>query len=283
MPTEPVNRHLKSGKIVRNAIVKFRPKAVAKVNVLPIAEDAAAVDYGAVLDDLHSRLIWVHDDLFAADSAYMVELADDTKRQKQRDTDFKALTRAMVRVRGLFVNCYEPVRIEEFGFHRQLHRDPEKLLLQGQQLVNRLRESDLPLPEAISEGVAQNPLELANIVEAPLKQLEESLKHVSDEFRDAQLIRPDHDESGQRLKRIFDGAALIARGIFLLADEKELADRVKPSTTKSGQTERDPDEIFDEIQDQPDEDDPTEPAGDTPAETDFEFPEDDSDGSFEEP
>ncbi len=281
MPTEPDSEHIKSANIVKSAIEKFRPKAVEKLGHLPVAEGVTPIDYGAVLDDLHGRLTWIQDDLLSNGSAYSVELANDRKRILQRDDDAKALTQKMVQVRGMFQNCYQPVRIEEFGFPRNVHRDPEKLYLQGKELILRLREPELPLPDPPSEETAQDPAHLADLVEKCLKPLDDSLLHVRGERRGAQVAKTEHDESVARFKRIFDGSAFMARGIFLLADEKELADRVKPSSTKSGVTERDPDDLLEE--DDQETGDPFEGAED-PAETDSEFPDDDSESTeLEEP
>ena len=262
MPTETTNKRLKSAFVVLSAIDEFRHRALPGLAAQPTAAEAPQIDYGEWLDALHAQLSWSYNDLFRKDVTYIHELADDTKYFRQRDEIGGNLSEVILRCRGIFDNGYKPANIEEFGFPRNISQDPEQLFQQGQHLDERLREPGLPLPKPLSEKLAIDPTALADVVKSWLTQFDEALAHVRRERREATLARLARQEAVASFDDKFLWVSRTTESLFSLAGEKELAKRVRPSVTRPGRTETDPDEILSETgQAAPDFDqaDPTEP------------------------
>lgn len=270
MPTEAAIGRLKSAFVVLSSIDEFRGQVLPKLAARPAADDQPPVNHGDMLDYLRGQLVFAYNNLFKKDFDYTLELADDQKYFDEREETNDDLRQVMIDSRGLFVHLYRPANVEEYGFPGTLDRDPEGLYQQGRHLDQRLRQPDLEPPKAWTDKVVIGPVTLADEVSPLVEKLGTVLEHVRRERKEATTAQQARNAALDAFDNTFLWVSRTCESLFNLAGEKELAKRVRPSASRPGRTEQDPDSSLDETgQPPPDfnEADPEEPlpGSDDPA------------------
>lgn len=241
MPTDAVNGRLKSAFVVLSSIDEFRSRVVPKLAARPVPEGQPMVNHDEFLDSLRGQLVWSYNNLFQKDFNYAQEIADDQKYFDDREDASRDLRHVMIDGRGIFEHCYRPANISEFGFPNELARDAEGLYQQGRHLDQRLREPDLPVPTPWSAKLVVGALDLADEVSPRVARLEAVLAHVRQEKKELTTAQMARNEAIQHFDQTFVWVSNTCESLFSLAGEKELARRVRPSSTRPGRTEEDPD------------------------------------------
>ena len=179
------------------------------------------------------------------------------KLRDEREALFARLARLIARLRLTLINQFVAPRLDDLGLENETARSPIPLLRQadrigqvfvGEGVAKLLGESIFEQPV----GAASQAAELAPVAEALRRILEEvdDARRQLDEGVVAKEERmKDHDQVFLRTARSFED-------FCRLAGEQKLAERVRPSKDRPGQTEEEP----------PEDDPPAEAAADSDSE-----------------
>lgn len=187
----------------------------------------------ATLDLLRNALRSSRDAMVQADSAHEGELADDSGARDARDNAAAKLNEKVVELRSLITGMYgaATARAVVVG---QTPQDPVALERFAGEVAQNLGTVTLPEPRFAGAGLdaraVQQDLSLAREV------LQSALTQVASETREAQATLAKKNQAVEEYDRVFTGVATSLSGLFTLAGERELAEKVRPSTRRPGQT-----------------------------------------------
>lgn len=189
---------------------------------------------GAAIIRAHGLLIQRRADaLEIADRAHDEELADDAAPRSDRDNAIEAITARLAEIRDVVGIVADPALQKRLGLTLQPSRlTPDELIQAAKIVADRLRT--IPLPER--RGVRVDAIELAVSLDALSRELDAALAAVDRELREAEATLQTKHQAMTTYDKTFTGAAAALSALFNLADEPELARRVRPSTRRPGQT-----------------------------------------------
>lgn len=182
------------------------------------------------LDDAGKRMV-------AADEAHIAELADDAAPREARDSAATALYDEIVDLRDWLKGLYGAGALRPLGFSSDTPRDPVALERFAGEVMSALGKATLPKP--LRKGVKWDPGETLEKLGAMRAALNTHLKDVAREVREAQATLRTKNDALAAYDERFGRAASFLVGLFNLAGETALADRVRPSARRPGQTEVD--------------------------------------------
>jgi hypothetical protein len=172
-----------------------------------------------------------------ADEAHEAELRDDQEPRDLRDKMAVEVYERLIGLRDSTVAMYGVGVARELGLVGETPTDPVVLLRQGTQVANAL--SKIKLPPSRLPGTSLDPAALRTALMATLGALEGHLNDVARETREAQATLTAKHRAINNYTRNFSGTADALSGLLLIAGEPELAERVRPSRRRPGQTEED--------------------------------------------
>lgn len=170
-----------------------------------------------------------------ADEAHIHELSDDDPVRRSRDEAHAALNEELVELREWMTGLFGARAVRALGFAAETPRDPAALAHFAGEVVKSLREKDFPPPKR--EGVSWSKTKEADKIDKLRSKLDTAIADVVREAREAQGTLADKNAALATYDTAFSRASKVLEGLFTLAGETALADRVRPSTRRSGQTE----------------------------------------------
>ncbi|MEZ4313929.1 MAG: hypothetical protein R3F14_38395 [Polyangiaceae bacterium] len=173
--------------------------------------------------------------MVAADEAHLSELSDDNGPREARDAAAAALAEEIVSLREWVTGLYGSKAGRALGFSDQTPRDATALARFAGEISAALRNATLPAPRR--KGVKWAAAEAADTLDGLRAPLESALAKVALEAREAQATLADKAAAIDRYDDVFRRVAMFLVGVFTLAGETALADRVRPSSRRPGQTE----------------------------------------------
>jgi hypothetical protein len=173
------------------------------------------------------------------------ELVDENDRRaallKARDGDAGKLRRRIVGLRRIIFGCYAAPEAAKLGLVGRFSREPIALLRQSELICKRLQGDDLA--QTLGEPLFDPPIDpepFARQVEPDIEVVRQSFDaHHRSKRRLDQLLAEkktamaDYNVTFLRVARQFED-------LCRLAGENDLADKVRPSASRPGQTENDP-------------------------------------------
>ena len=238
MPSKQVVDRTKSGDAV-SAAATIHAERVAQVvgNVFsPFLEKGEKMPDVRLLSILVGR--WLSKagaQMAEADEAHIHELSDDDPARERREKAQAALSDEIVELREWMSALFGARAVRSFGFSTETPRDPTALSRFAGEVCKSLREKDFPKPKR--EGVTFAPAKEAAKLEKLRKELDEALAEVAREAREAQGTLAKKNTAIAGYDDTFRRGAKYLEGLFTLAAEVELAERVRPSSRRPGQTE----------------------------------------------
>lgn len=189
---------------------------------------------GADIIRAHGHLIQRRADaLEIADRAHDEELADDAAPRADRDNAIEAIATRLNEIRDVVGIVADATLQKRLGLTLQPSRlTPDELIQAAKTVADRLRT--IALPER--RGVRVDAHELADSLDAHSRELDAALAAVDRELREAEATLQTKHQAMSAYDKAFTGAAAALSALFNLADEPELARRVRPSTRRPGQT-----------------------------------------------
>lgn len=238
MPSKQIVARTKSANVVASA---------ASVHAARVAPAIAAVlspflDAGQKMPDVEAFTLllgqWLTHtsaSMAAADEAHIHELSDDDPVRQSRDTAQAALNDELVELREWMTGLFGARAVRSLGFAAETPRDPAALSQFAGEVVKSLREKAFPPPKR--GGVSWAPTKEADKIDTLRATLDAALADVVREAREAQGTLANKNAAIATYDTAFSRASKVLEGLFTLAGETALADRVRPSTRRAGQTE----------------------------------------------
>jgi hypothetical protein len=187
---------------------------------------------------LIGRLIMrAHDRMVNADQAHLNELADDSAPRAARDAAATTLYNELLELRDWCVGLYGVEALRLLGFSTATPRDPVALSRFAGEVVTALNAR--PQLQAKREGVQWDPTVAATRLQGLRVILDGHLKDVAREGRQAQRTLIEKKASIESYDDTYARAAAFLMGVYRLAGEEELAERVRPTTRRASQSEDD--------------------------------------------
>lgn len=209
---------------------------------------STVLDEGETVPDLEiiqilvGRLVAkVRGHMVEVDRQHLDEVVKDRGLRRRRDDAAKDLRRTVLRIRDSFDGAYGPGRCEEIlGFGTSIPQDPMLLRQLAATGVEYLTDAEFELPPMELDGVTWKPDAFAEQLKTPLAVLEEAQAQLSREDRKSnksievknQAI-DDFDGTSRRCFKFFEG-------LYSLAGEDLLAERVRPTSRRSSPAEPEP-------------------------------------------
>ncbi|MGM0558395.1 MAG: hypothetical protein ACQEVA_18565 [Myxococcota bacterium] len=177
--------------------------------------------------------------LFGAESELAQERADDPAAREARDVAAATMYEALIRARSLMeaVKVGESVR---FGLDGRTPRGASSLLAFAQNAVDSLRNTSQSLGTL---GIDIDTTTLADQLQPALDGLTDAVDTMATEEREAEATLVERDKVLERWERTYRSIARILEGVYRMAGEDDLADRVRPTIRRATGAEDPEDEV----------------------------------------
>lgn len=189
-------------------------------------------DVGLLVNLVARRLAVLREQMVIADDAHEEELSDDAKPQEDRDDTAADLWAMLSETRELLKGVFGASALPALGFKGSIPEDPEDLVPFSRRVVTALRAGDLP--PARVPSVVVDPNALVAPLADDLERLELALDDVDREEREAEVTLRDKQAALDRYDMGFSQCASFLVGLFSLAGDDELAQRLRPSARRPG-------------------------------------------------
>lgn len=238
MPSKQVIDRQKSANAVIAAGETHAERVAADLDALlsPYLQRGEKMPDLALFTRLITRsLADVRDRMVAADEAHLGELADDGPPREARDDVATELYSELTELREWLTGLYGAAALKRLGFSEATPRDPVHLERFAGEVACALGGKDLPKPRR--KGVRWDADETVARIEELREALRGHLKDVAREAREAEATLVAKTAAISAYDERFSRAATALVGVFRLAGHVDLADRVRPSSRRPGQTE----------------------------------------------
>lgn len=172
--------------------------------------------------------------LVTASDEYDKELADDAAPRQARDDAAAALTAEVVDIRSVVESAYGAGMLRSLGIDGKTEVEPKAILSKSKKLADSLKDPARKWPKPARKGVKVDPGEWAGDIETWNAKLEQSLKDVMRETREAQAALDVKDRALAANDTSFMRIARFLSAIFFLVGDDVLATKVRPSARRPG-------------------------------------------------
>lgn len=170
-----------------------------------------------------------------ADEAYLVEAADDDAPRQRREKAFQALYELLVEMRESCQGAFGAKELTGFGFSSATPRDPAQLTRFAGEILAAFQKRKAQMPPT-RKGISFDPGALLEALSTHREALTSALKEIATEERELQTALAEKNRTISEYDEAFLQVANFLEGLFLLAGMSELADKVRPSLRRPGQT-----------------------------------------------
>ncbi|MCK6586215.1 MAG: hypothetical protein L6Q76_01385 [Polyangiaceae bacterium] len=192
-------------------------------------------DIDLLIDLVARYLATSTDSMIAADEKNLRELADDEAARNARDEAAAALYASVGDLREWLTALYGTAALRTLGFSGPTPQEPVALSRYAGEIIAALTGVKLPKPKRA--GIKWDPADTVAELRSARDALDGHLAGIAREVREAQgtlaaknAAMAEHDER-------FARAAGFYAGLFRLAGQADLADKVRPSPRRAGQIE----------------------------------------------
>lgn len=193
-----------------------------------------------------------------ADSAHNDELADDADPRNRRDAATQAVYAALVEIKEAVVPLFGAAWLPKLKLPAAVPQDAPTLARLAPEVHAAIAGAKLPKPKL--PGVKSfDRLPWLTLLDAPTKELQQALKDVAREAREAQATVIAKNRAVAAYDETFSKACALGAALLRLVGEGELADRLRPSARTPGTLETEDQPAPGEPPADPDE--PTLPGG----------------------
>lgn len=167
------------------------------------------------------------------DEAHQAELGDDAFVREAREEARQALYDQIVTLREMVAGGYGGAVASKILIGAT-PEDPVMLTRYAGEVADNLEKAKLPAPRF--KGATLNIAEIAGSLRDRRAELEQRLKAVQREVREAQQTLDERDRALAAYDATFSGVATVLSGLLRLSGKTELAAKVRPSVRRPGQT-----------------------------------------------
>lgn len=171
------------------------------------------------------------DDVSGKDQAHAVELADDAAPRQARETARTALREGIIGIRSTLEGVYGASILSVYGLAGETPTDSDELLHMAATTEELLRSR--PLTEKpLRIGITVDAKAIADDLQGRIAELRTALGDVRREEREAQVTREARNAALIAWNSSYQGAATVTTGLFELAGNSALAERVRPTARR---------------------------------------------------
>lgn len=232
-PSKMVTDRQKSSLVVQSTREQLDAVSVSLAEQFPRpvrpALTAAVVLFVSVFLD---RLKAATDEMVLADEANARELGDDAALREARDAPALIVREVLIDLRGVLGAFFGESVLPAFGIAGDTPQDPVVLNRAGAAALAQLRVF-VP-PKARRASMKFDPQEWIALLEKPLADLSASLEEVAKDMRQNQLTLTEKNRAIEAYDQIFKLTTNLLVAVFSAAGRQDLADRVRPSTRRTG-------------------------------------------------
>ncbi|HTN82678.1 MAG TPA: hypothetical protein VL242_03310 [Sorangium sp.] len=240
MPSQRVTDRQKSASSVVAAGETHADRIATEIEALlsPYLRKGEQMPNIALLTQLVVRaLADARDRMVTADEILVGELADDGAPREGRDEVAHELHDELNDLRDWLTGLYGHAALKHLGFKEATPRDPVQLERFAGEVTRALSSKELPRPRR--QGVRWDADDAVLRIERLRDALLSHLKDVAREAREAKATRMAKSTAIALYDERFGRVATFLGGLFRLAGHTDLANQVRPSSRRSGQTDVD--------------------------------------------
>jgi len=239
MASKQVTDREKSARAVAKAAETHADKAATALGeaLLPHLESGETLpDIGLLLRLVGRWIVADNAALIQADEAHATELADDAEPRRARDETAEEVRRILVDLRGAVEVIHGPATLVRLKLKGAVPTDPSVLARMGADVLKTLTDPEIKLPAPRRKGLKFDRKEFVDELQKALPPLKDALADVAREAREAETTLTNKRGAMDRNDRTFSrGASLVSATLYAGALD-EIADRVRPSGRRPGQT-----------------------------------------------
>jgi len=172
--------------------------------------------------------------MVSSDDEHLKETADDASSIDERDTFAQKAYEQLVDFRETAKAVYGSEYVDTLGFKGSTPQDPVAIHRLGVLVTGNISSSRPPEPRRA--GVSLDIAQWSGPLGESIRALEKSLSHVADEKREAESLLVARNTAIEKYDRTFSKTADLMSSLLSIAGKDELAQRVRPSRRRSGQT-----------------------------------------------
>ncbi len=239
---EKFRGRLLSGLSVERALTEQGPRVAAILGqrYQPLFENAEEL-FAQYMQVILAIMTQAREKLTEAVRRHAEELADDVAVRDFRDDSMAETRDAVFNVRDTCEGVFDVKKLP-LEFPRRVSGNPRVLLEQVDHLIGQLSRSGLEMPVSKIKNTTILPDDLIETVKPPSDLLRKAVDDIDREAREAEVTLVEQDRAIEEWDLTFLWGARSAEGLFLLAGEDKLAARIRPSRSRPGRTEQDPEE-----------------------------------------
>jgi hypothetical protein len=208
-------------------------------------------DFWCTVLAIGRRLKDAIDKVMAADKVLFAANAALEAARKVRDEKAQFLSQQIQGLRQACAGLIIDLSVQQLGFDQRTPQDPVPLVTQAERVAEHLRSDEAATARRLFEGDTFDPRQYAAAVEKSTGELRTALDVVADERRRAEKVMLEKRTVTEEYDELFLHGARTFESYCRLAGKKELADRVRPSETRRGETEEPPPEVPDPVLEAP--------------------------------
>lgn len=222
------------GEVVTPALTeRFRPF---------LAKGEAQFDFPQLQRVLRRMIETSFERMVAADKAHLDELTNDIAPRLARDKAVSVLRQKLIDIRRIVLGLFGLARSSEIvAVDGATAEQPELLWRQGEHTLSHLRAPDFEMPEASTEGVTFDRLQLADELEPPVRAVRRVIHVLEQEQRAAAATLQAKKEAMAEHDVLISACGRILSGFYLLAGRPDLARRIRTSLPRKGTPSPEPD------------------------------------------
>lgn len=200
-------------------------------------EELSVDDVKKLIDGLCNTLERASDVLGAAEDRHVAELADDVPLRAERDALVDLVVARYIGARSRVEAALGIGGLKRYGLESPASRTPRMLISQTQNAVNLLRSDVTDIDDGL-EPISTT--KIADALAGPLARLEQVIKDLTREQREAEGTLTLRDRAIEEWSAIYQGVANLLAALYVLAGRKDLAERVRPTLRRSAGLEPPP-------------------------------------------
>ena len=237
MNTNEVTDRERSGKLVFQAGATHADaaaRAIAERLKKHTRKTDERPDVAALFRMFGLRLMGSVEAMIAADEAHEVELGDDAQYRAARDVAQASLYKLVIDVRDQVKSVLGDPGLERLGMKSPAPDSSDRLAVYARGVARKLADAKIELPPPKRKTATIDRGAMRDELEAALAPLDEALKDVSREVKEAEATRVTRQKAIVEYDDVFAETANLYDALFRAAGMDEIADRVRPSKRRPG-------------------------------------------------